>query len=67
MSNKSRIKLANRAWRKATKNWGGFKKARRDFCRENAYITVFEVLCDTDDPMTQLDMDYQIAEELTEW
>lgn len=63
---KSEMKLANRAWRKATKNWGMNKKNHRHFCRENAYISVIEntPLCPI---LTQDDADDMVADELTYW
>ncbi|QJU39637.1 hypothetical protein [Serratia marcescens] len=60
---KSQMQYANRAWRKATANWGMDKKAHRDFCRENAQVTVHEY-CSRE---SQADSDYQFAEELTCW
>lgn len=64
---KSQIKYANRAWRKATANWGMNKKNHRSFCRENAQITVQEYCGRGEDFQCQADADYQIAEELTNW
>ncbi|QDI18312.1 hypothetical protein FBF86_10165 [Serratia marcescens] len=52
---KSQMKYANRAWRKATANWGMGKKTHRDFCRENAQVTVHEYCCRGGDFESQAD------------
>jgi len=63
---KSPTAFANRAWRKATKNWGMNKKTHRSFCRENAVISV-ENTGYPENFINQKDADYEVAEELTYW
>ncbi|CAI1759128.1 Uncharacterised protein [Serratia marcescens] len=65
---KTQMQYANRAWRKATANWGMNKKAHRDFCRENAAITVDVHTSEGFDLfLNQDDADYAVREELTYW
>ncbi len=58
--------FANRAWRKATKNWGMNKKTHRSFCRENA-LSSLECNANIEMFQNQADADDEIAEELTYW
>ncbi|MBH3138800.1 hypothetical protein I5M99_18515 [Serratia marcescens] len=64
---KTQMQYANRAWRKATANWGMNKKVHRDFCRENAAVTVHERCGREEDFQNQADADYEVREELTYW
>ncbi|QHJ82080.1 MAG: hypothetical protein [Caudoviricetes sp.] len=63
---KSPTAYANRAWRKATKNWGMSKKKHRSFCRENALNSI-ECTENVQFFENQKDADYEVAEELTYW
>jgi len=65
---KTQMQYANRAWRKATANWGMTRKAHRDFCRAQAAITVAVDIAEQLDMLhNQADADYAVREELTYW
>lgn len=65
---KTQMQLANRAWRKATANWGMCKRAHRDFCRVQAVVTVSVHLAEQFDMFqNQADADYAVREELSYW
>lgn len=66
MATKTVMALANRAWRKATMNWGMDRKNHLDFCRKNAYVSVIEgtPLCPI---LNQADADDMVADELEYW
>jgi hypothetical protein len=65
---KTQMQFANRAWRKATSNWGMGKKAHRDFCRVQAVVTVSVNISNWGDSyQNQADADYAVREELTYW
>lgn len=71
---KTQMQLANRAWRIETKDLGwhtGWKRGRKqwkEFCRQNAAITVEERQRSGEpDFEDQQDANWQVADELTEW